>query len=381
MIRMRIKSNGVSADISIFRPEAARAEAHAILLPSSGEGDVRDQLVRMENALRCFLAMKEGAGLKVVMKRIFLSDPANQISAVKEICGNDGAALSVIGQSPLYGAVKAGMMVIFISEVNLANRNGLVCVERGNYSDFWFTGGAIGGVDSYEATKLLFHNLTEGLKREGLTLERDCHRTWIYVRDIDNRYRGMVKARNEVFREEGLTDSNHFIASTGIEGTNAVFDALATMDAYSAGGLERTQTVYLKGETHLNRTSDYGVSFERGTAIIYGDRRHVFISGTASIDNKGQVVAPGNIVKQAQRMIENVNILLNEGAAKSEDIMHIIVYVRDIADSGKIKEIMEENYPHIPYIIVQASVCRPGWLVEMECMAITDKGSDEYAPY
>ena len=34
----------------------------------------------------------------------------------------------------------------------------------------------------------------------------------------------------------------------------------------------------------VNRTYEYGVTFERGTAVTYGDRRHVFIAGTASID-------------------------------------------------------------------------------------------------
>ena len=44
---------------------------------------------------------------------------------------------------------------------------------------------------------------------------------------------------------------------------------------------------HLYAASHMNRTSDYGVSFERGTAIEYGDRIHALISGTASIDNRG----------------------------------------------------------------------------------------------
>ena len=30
---------------------------------------------------------------------------------------------------------------------------------------------------------------------------------------------------------------------------------------------------------------------------MYGDRKQVFISGTASIDNRGRIVYPGDIVK------------------------------------------------------------------------------------
>ena len=30
-----------------------------------------------------------------------------------------------------------------------------------------------------------------------------------------------------------------------------------------------------------------------------------------------------------------------------------------------------EKLKGIPYVILHAPVCRPGWLVEMECMALT----------
>ena len=67
--------------------------------------------------------------------------------------------------------------------------------------------------------------------------------------------------------------------------------------------------VYLYAPTHLNPTYEYGVSFERGTYVDYGDRRQVFISGTASINHRGEVVYPGDIRKQTERMWENVETL------------------------------------------------------------------------
>ncbi len=67
------------------------------------------------------------------------------------------------------------------------------------------------------------------------------------------------------------------------------------MDTYAVDGLKSEQIHYLYAPTHLNPTYEYGVSFERGTYVDYGDRRQVFISGTASINNKGEVVCPGDI--------------------------------------------------------------------------------------
>ena len=52
--------------------------------------------------------------------------------------------------------------------------------------------------------------------------------------------------------------------------------------------------------------------FERGTSVEYGDRRHLFISGTASIDHRGEVVHVGDVREQTRRMWENVEKLLEE---------------------------------------------------------------------
>ena len=112
------------------------------------------------------------------------------------------------------------------------------------------------------------------------------------------------------------------------------------------------------------------MSFERGVCVDYADRRHVFISGTASINNKGQIVHPKDIVKQTARMIENVEVLLAEAECTTDDIGQISVYLRDIADYGVVSRIFAERFPRTPYVIVLAPVCRPGWLIEMECMAV-----------
>ena len=121
------------------------------------------------------------------------------------------------------------------------------------------------------------------------------------------------------------------------------------------------------------------MTFERGVAVTYGDRRHIFISGTASIDNHGDIVYPGDVIRQAGRMIENITALLQEANATLNDIMQAIIYVRDTADYARIKQFMITNYPEMSYLIVRAPVCRTGWLVEIECTAITKEGNEAFA--
>lgn len=103
--------------------------------------------------------------------------------------------------------------------------------------------------------------------------------------------------------------------------------------------------------THLNPTYEYGVTFERGTAVSYGDRKHIFLSGTASIDNKGEIVYPGDILKQTGRMMENISALLEEAGASIGDIMQAIVYLRDPADYENVQKYISTHYPELPHLI------------------------------
>ncbi len=41
----------------------------------------------------------------------------------------------------------------------------------------------------------------------------------------------------------------------------------------------------------------------------------------------------------------------------------------------------EQQFPEQPYIIVHAPVCRPGWLIEMECMGTKEIENSNFAKY
>ena len=134
--------------------------------------------------------------------------------------------------------------------------------------------------------------------------------------------------------------------------------------------------------THLNPTIEYGVTFERGTVVEYGDRAQAFISGTASIDNKGQVVHVGDIVRQTHRMWENVDALLAEAEMNlAEHAAQITVYLRDTADYVTVRDLFAARFPHVPTVITLAPVCRPEWLIEMECIAVADRQHETYRPF
>lgn len=226
------------------------------------------------------------------------------------------------------------------------------------------------GRDTYQQTVLLFERYIEKAKEQGLNMADHCVRTWLYVSDIDRNYADVVRARNDVFSRNGLTTDTHFIASTGIGGDTWVRGATVAMDFLTCPKATAGNQKYLRALTHLNDTMEYGVAFERGTRISCGGRDYFLISGTASIDMYGQVLYPNNVRKQTGRLLENIGALLADGGATMNDIRCFTIYLRDLSDYSEVDKFMSLVFPYTPRVILQAKVCRPEWLVEMECVAI-----------
>ena len=343
-------------------------EHHIILHASNSESTFQQQLDAILDAYQDILSNKL-PGTVAVFKRYFLSDAANQADDVAAADTSD-CAKSIIQQAPLDGT-KIGMWVYLIKGVQTRYLTSeLYEVKHGAYRHLWNGSAHNLAANSEYQTRLLFNEYIMQLTQEGCTLANNCIRTWLFVNDVDLNYGGVVRARNQVFFTQGLTNNTHFIASTGIGGRQADPNVLTQMDNYAIAGIQPQQIRYLYAPSHLNRTSDYGVSFERGTCVDYGDRSHVFISGTASINNKGEVVFAKDIVKQTQRMWDNVEALLKEAECTFDDIAQIIVYLRDPSDYNVVSKLFRQKFPEKPYIIVLAPVCRPNWLIEMECMAV-----------
>ena len=365
MVRNIIRyDNGCYAQVS-----ENGGEVH-LMIHAGVSGTFESQLEALHRAFDEFME-SSGTGVSPVFKRYFLSDAANQAEVVDSyVEGHQDCAVSVLEQPPLDGS-KVALWVYLMKNVEVSKvEPGLWEVKQGNLRHLWMGGSYVRGGDSESQMRVLFEDYISSLKANGCTLCEDCIRTWIFVQNVDVNYAGIVKARREVFEEEGLTAQTHYIASTGIAGRNAYADSSVIMDAYAVAGLRRDQIRYIYGSTHLNPTYEYGVTFERGTAVDYPDRRQVFISGTASIDNKGQIVHPRDIDRQCERLLENVSVLLSEVECGFEDVMSMIVYLRDISDYENVRNIFDSRYPDMPKVYLWAPVCRPGWLVEMECIAL-----------
>ncbi len=226
----------------------------------------------------------------------------------------------------------------------------------------------------FDQTNDILCNYQQFLTSQGMNIRDNCIRTWFFVDDIDYKYADFVRARRDFFDSVGLRSDTNYIASTGIfgipgnrpaTGGDVMLDALALKDP------KKCLIRYLHARSHLSPTSLYGVTFERGTVVGYDDRNHIFISGTASIDSHGEVLHAGDVGKQCDRMMENVSVLLSEADASMEDVQMAIVYLRNSEDLSMVKQRLSEILRDIPHNYLLAPVCRPEWLVEIECIAAT----------
>ncbi|MBQ2121912.1 MAG: RidA family protein, partial [Bacteroidaceae bacterium] len=173
-----------------------------------------EQLDDLYVSLSSLLDAKKVTLQQLLFVRIYLTDAANQMSIVKshklyqELLSE--AAVSYIEQ-PLVDGSKVALNVLFLNEENIEKEGTpdrmKVTFSEGEmlFHTVRYSVAEIEGLDAEAQTKLAFAKHCAWLEEEGMTLLNDCHRTWLYVRDVDRHYAGVVKGRNDVFAEQGLT--------------------------------------------------------------------------------------------------------------------------------------------------------------------------------
>lgn len=134
----------------------------------------------------------------------------------------------------------------------------------------------------------------------------------------------------------------------------------------------------------LNEASEYGSAFARGTRIDLNGLVILLISGTASVDEAGNTVHVGDIRAQCRRTFYNITKLLESEGATWQDIIRTTCYLRDIdRDYREFNEERTRFYddqglkPYPASTGIQAKLCRPELLVEIEAIALFKKPAAE----
>jgi 2-iminobutanoate/2-iminopropanoate deaminase len=99
----------------------------------------------------------------------------------------------------------------------------------------------------------------------------------------------------------------------------------------------------------------------------------LFIAGCVSIDEHGEVVAPGDIAGQTHQVMKNFQAVVEAAGMTMSDVVKITNFLQDVRDYPRMAEVrqqyLREPYPASTMVEVTGFLY-PGLLVEIEGIAI-----------
>lgn len=123
-----------------------------------------------------------------------------------------------------------------------------------------------------------------------------------------------------------------------------------------------------------DRLSEPGRPFSRGIKVRSGRLSLIFISGIASVDERGNPIFIGDIKGQTRQVFENMKGLLGSEGATLDDVSKVTVFLKNVKDYGEMNEVRAEYFRKDPPAssAVQAQLVREEFLVEIEAIAVTE---------
>jgi len=99
----------------------------------------------------------------------------------------------------------------------------------------------------------------------------------------------------------------------------------------------------------------------------------LFLTSQLSLDLKTGQIISGDISKQTVQALENIKFLLQSCNAKMDDIVKVVIYMRDIGEFDKINAVYRKYFPkgsEPARVTVQATSPIKGIDIEIEVTAI-----------
>jgi enamine deaminase RidA (YjgF/YER057c/UK114 family) len=236
-----------------------------------------------------------------------------------------------------------------------------------------------GGLTRQKQAEEMFLEAETLLKSAGASF-RDVVRTWIYVDEILKWYNEFNSVRNKCYTDFGLLHNGDvdyaediFLpASTGIEGKNpggasTIMDLLAIVQRSSP-------EIQVKPLYGIRQRSPYryGSAFSRAMRVSEPGQNWIFVSGTASINEKGETVHIGDLPSQVEQTVEVVNYLIKPEGASFSDLCEATVFLKKKSDFSLYQETAKSlGISDIPAIYLVADVCWEELLFELDAAFVT----------
>ncbi len=367
--------------------------------PLTIEGTVREQAAKFYNCLPRLLANAGVSLHDVILERVFFRDVAADFDTFAEvreafygdagIQGDHLPAASYINQPPcnpdqafelqVQAVGSQGDQRIIVESFPTVEQGcATKIIQLGDLRHLYISninGAGPGGDisdDFREQSDAMFEKSARLLEAHGVPWPKVL-RTWCYMDDIDRDYDAFNLSRNEFFEEHGV---KRLPASTGIRAGLYPPAAMCGFDLYALMNPDGIQVEVMHTPT-LNEADEYGSAFSRGMKVVLPEKTVLYISGTASVDEVGDTVHLDDIRKQVERMLVNVRELLRPHDSSFADAVQVITYLKRSEYLPVFQELWKEwGLEGLPNTFVEAGVCRPDLLCEMEAiMMIPQNGN------
>lgn len=384
---------------------AVADELHLLARPADPSAPAAVQAASTYEALAAALAAEGASPDDLVTENVFLRpEPADYAAVLAERrrafgpapAGSAGPALTVLGQAPL----ERDSACVEVLATALKPRHGqssfapdvhcaasCLCADcaagfrarvlRVGTQTHLYAGNVYGrasqGPQGRNAEAEAFDLFVEAdrlLGEAGMTF-RDVIRTWIHLRDIDRDYAALNQARRDFFASRGIERRP---ASTGVQGIPFADAHDFSLSLFAVKSPQPLDVPRMSTPT-LNEAWTYGADFSRGLRLDDDNKVALIVSGTASIDEYGLSVHDGDLAAQVERMLRNIETLLEEQGAGFGDLVSAITYVKHPADAPALRQRMDaRGFRGFPLAIVEAPLCRPELLCETEAVATLPLG-------
>jgi enamine deaminase RidA (YjgF/YER057c/UK114 family) len=199
-------------------------------------------------------------------------------------------------------------------------------------------------------------------------------RTWIYLAALLDWYADFNRVRNAFFTARGVF-SGLVPASTGIGAGNHAGAAMAA-GLFAMKPKHKAVRVFAVPSPLQCPAPNYKSAFSRAVEIEFPDRRHLLVSGTASIAPDGTTVHTGDVDQQIGLTMRVVEGILKSRNMDWADVTRGIVYFRDADDEARFRDFCRQRkLPRMPLITVgNVIICRDDLLFEIEVDAVQPAG-------
>ena len=252
------------------------------------------------------------------------------------------------------------------------------------------------GLDLREQADAIFSGLDEILRLEEIPIS-SIIRQWNYIEQIlaitngRQHYQEFNDSRSLFYNK--TTFGNGYPAATGVgTGCAGVVIDLEVLHPLQAdvkvvslnNDLQVPAHSYspcvLLGDDDRKTGQKSTPKFERGKIILYGDKGHLYISGTAAI--RGEIsMKDAGIEEQTRMTLENIEHLISKKNLAEAGIIDVTdvslrslrIYLKEENFYKPAKKIVEELYDGLPAVYLKGDVCREELLVEIEGFATLER--------